>query len=184
MSMFLGILAAAVLGGGFTVYPGSGDSSTRMAIAIILWIVGVVLAIVAGCLVRKKPQDTSGDKAVDPRESLKQMLVDEYAKGVEIKSQHYVADSERLAPPWQAKVAALLKESLDSSDCWRNFEQMGREPGNKLPNQLSEQTRYLEEIVQNFSDYNLKATWRPPTPRGHRHRLPLLRSRRSSPSGR
>ena len=171
MSVFLGILAAAALAGGFTVYPWGGHSRSQTVIAIVLWAAGAVLAGGAGYLDhrrRKKPgDDVRPDPAVNPRESLKKMLVDEYQEGVAISRRPLVDDMERDAPPWQTKVVALLQVSLDDQDCWLRFKQMGREPGRKLNNQLGDQTRYLAEILQNFSDYELKATWRPPTPGDH-----------------
>jgi hypothetical protein len=173
MSAFLGILAAAALAGGFTVYPWVGHSRGQTVIAIVLWVVGVVLAGGASLLEHKrregkKDKKDGGDPpAVDPSESLKEMLVAEYHEGVAINSRPLVEDMKRDAPPWQAKVVALLQASLVDQDCWLRFRQMGREPGRKLNNQLSEQTRYLAEIVQKFSDYELKATWRPPTPGDH-----------------
>ena len=170
MSLFLGILAAAVLGGAFTVYPWGSHSRSQMVIAIVLWVVGASLASGAGYLEhkgRKQPKGDGSGARVDPRESLEQMLIDAYQEGVAINGAGFVADMERDAPPWQKKVGALLRESLVDQGCWLRFKQMGPESGHKLNTQLWNQTRYLEEILQNFPTYVLRATWRPPTPVEH-----------------
>jgi hypothetical protein len=171
MSLFLGILAAAALAGGFTVYPWSSHSRSQTVIAIVLWAVGVVLAGGAGYLDyrrRKKPGGDGGGptivQPVDPRQSLEEMLVKEYNEGVAINHRHFVDDMKRDAPPWQTKVIALLQNSLVDQGCWLQFKQMGPESGRKLNNQLFDQTSYLAQILQAFPDYDLKATWRPPTP--------------------
>lgn len=168
MSVFLGILAAAALAGGFTVYPWVGHSRSQTVIAIVLWAAGVLLAGGAAYSDhkrRKKPKDDVRPvPAVDPRESLKKMLVEKYHEGVAISRRPLVDDMERDAPPWQTKVVALLQASLVNQDCWLRFKQMGQEPGRKLNNKLWDQTSYLAEILQNFPRYDLKATWRPPTP--------------------
>jgi hypothetical protein len=77
MSVFLGILAAAALAGGFTVYPWNSDSRSLTVIASVLWFAGVVMAIGTGVLEnkgRKKPKDSGIVEPVDPRESLKTFL--------------------------------------------------------------------------------------------------------------